>query len=112
MKLLFDQNISYRLIKKINDVYEQAYSLRALGLSNSSDIDLWRYAKDNDFTIVTFDADFFDFTTLYGAPPKIIWIKTGNMTTENLANLLLERETLIRDFIKREESDILLLSFD
>ncbi|MBA4744850.1 MAG: DUF5615 family PIN-like protein [Muricauda sp.] len=112
MKLLFDQNISFRLIKIIAPIFPQAYSVKDLNLVDSSDIDIWRYAKDNHFTIVTFDADFFDLSTLYGSPPKIIWLKTGNMTTSLLAQLFEEHQSLIKEFIEDKESDSLLLSLN
>ena len=48
-------------------------------------MEIWEYAKNNNFCIVTFDADFVDIATIKGHPPKIIWLRTGNMTTENIA---------------------------
>ncbi|MEM7483596.1 MAG: DUF5615 family PIN-like protein [Bacteroidota bacterium] len=112
MKLLFDQNISFRLSKKIHPIFPESLSVKDLNLVNSSDIEVWRYAKANEFVIVTYDADFFDLNTLYGGPPKIIWLKTGNMTTTALANLFIEQEVLIKDFINNKANDFLLLSFE
>ena len=112
MKLLFDQNISFRLIKTIAPFFPQAYSVKDLNLTDSSDIDIWRYAKDNHFTIVTFDSDFFDLNTLYGGPPKIIWLKTGNMTTSLIAKLFEEQQDLIKEFIEDKESGFLILSLN
>jgi len=37
-------------------------------------------AKVNDYIIVTRDSDFHELGTLYGAPPKVIWLKTGNQS--------------------------------
>ncbi|PCI08167.1 MAG: hypothetical protein COB73_07250 [Flavobacteriaceae bacterium] len=84
MKLLFDQNISFRLLRKINDLYPNAKQVKNLGLENSSDIEIFEYAKKNNFAIVTFDSDFCDLNIIKGFPPKIIWIRTGNTTTKNL----------------------------
>ncbi|UII74693.1 DUF5615 family PIN-like protein [Flagellimonas sp. HMM57] len=111
MRLLFDQNISFRLLKKILPIFSESFSVKDLNLINSSDIEIWKYAKANKFTIITFDADFFDLNTLYGGPPKIIWLKTGNMTTNSIAQLFIDQETLIKDFIANETSDFLLLSY-
>ncbi len=77
-KLLLDQNLSYHLVRQIADVFPNAQQVGNLGLYNSNDKNIWQYAKDNDFAIVTFDADFIDFANLYGHPPKIIWLRTGN----------------------------------
>lgn len=100
MKLLFDQNISYRLIKQISTFYPNAKQVKELGLENSTDFEIFQFAKKNDFTIVTFDSDFFDLNTLHGFPPKIVWIRTGNTTTKNLFVLLQDKYDLIKIFIE------------
>lgn len=104
MNLLFDQNISFRVIKKLSDHFTSAKQVRELGLEDSSDIEIWEYAKNNGFTIVTFDADFFDLSNLNGHPPKIIWLRTGNTTTENIANILIDKKELIKDFITNPDN--------
>ncbi|PJB15047.1 MAG: hypothetical protein CO118_05420 [Flavobacteriales bacterium CG_4_9_14_3_um_filter_32_8] len=100
MKLLFDQNISFRVLKKIKDVYPNAKQVRDLHLENSSDKDIWFYAKKHNYTIVTFDIDFSNLTTLYGFPPKIIWIRVGNTTTKKLALLFQDKYGIIHSFCK------------
>lgn len=99
MKLLFDQNISFRLLKKIEHVYPEAKQVRELNLENESDIKIREYARDNNFTIVTFDADFFDLSNLKGHPPKIIWLRMGNTTTHNPEKVFIEKKELISDFL-------------
>jgi predicted nuclease of predicted toxin-antitoxin system len=76
MKLLFDQNISHRLINRIQDILSHSHQVRELNLENATDKEIWEYAKENGFTIVTFDANFYDFSIVWGHPPKIIWIRT------------------------------------
>ncbi len=102
MKLLFDQNISFRLIKRILDFFPDAKQLRELGLENSSDVEIFEFAKKNDFAIVTFDSDFCDLNILRGFPPKIIWIRTGNTTTKNLETILKNKHTLIKSFMQED----------
>ena len=65
--------------------------MNRLGLMNQSDNEIWDYAAKHDLTIVTFDADFFDMATVNGFPPKVIWIKSGNLTTANIEELLLNK---------------------
>jgi len=64
VKLLFDQNISFRVLKKIQDIFPNAEQARSLGLEDSSDAEIWNFAKDNGYTIVTFDSDFYDFSLI------------------------------------------------
>ncbi len=99
MKLLFDQNISFRLIKRIIDLFPESKQVRELGLENSTDSEIFDFAKRNDFAIVTFDSDFYDLNIIKGFPPKVIWIRTGNTTTNNLENLLRNKSDLIELFL-------------
>ena len=74
-----------------------------LGIENFSDIEIWQYAKQNKFTIVTFDADFFDLSNLKGHPPKIIWLCFGNTRTDFLAEIINSKNAIIKDFIDSAE---------
>ncbi len=103
MKLLLDQNISFRVVSKISAKFPNAKQVRELKLENASDIDIWHFAKQNHFTIVTFDADFYDLASYHGHPPKIIWLRIGNTTTDGIAELLNEKAAIITDFISGEE---------
>jgi len=60
---------------------------------------IWEYAKSNDYTIVTFDSDYYDLSIIKGYPPKIIWLRAGNNTTKEIARILEEDIDLIRLFI-------------
>jgi predicted nuclease of predicted toxin-antitoxin system len=96
MKLLFDQNISHRLIPQLQDILQEARQLRELGLENCTDKQIWEYAKENGLNIVTFDGDFYDFSLVWGHPPKIIWIRTNNQTTKNISKIIRQHlKTLI-----------------
>ena len=103
MKLLFDQNISFRIVSKIANLFPEAKQVRELGIENYSDLEIWKFAKNNNFTIVTFDADFYDLTNLKGHPPKIIWLRFGNTKTSFLAESLNLRSSIIKDFITADQ---------
>jgi len=85
MSLLFDQNISFRIVKRIEDIFPGSISVRDLGYNNPHDVDIWKFAKSNNFSIVTFDSDFIDLSNLRGFPPKIIRLRMGNTSTKNIA---------------------------
>src|SRR5690606_6451264 len=103
MKLLFEQNISFRLLRKIEGQYPQARQVKEVGLEDVTDMQIWEYARINKFTIVTFDSDLFEIANLKEHPPKIIWLRTGNITTVNLEKVLLKRKELIEDFISNPD---------
>lgn len=100
MKLLFDQNISFRVIKKINDVFPSAVQVRELGLENATDLNIWEFARTNNCCIVTFDGDFIDISALRGAPPKIIWLRAGNTCTDSIAEVIRKKSEDIKLFLE------------
>ncbi|UBM61603.1 DUF5615 family PIN-like protein [Candidatus Sulfidibacterium hydrothermale] len=102
MKLLFDQNISFRLVKRITDLFPGSKQVRELGLENATDLEIFNYAKKKDYAIVTFDSDFCDLNIVKGFPPKIIWLKTGNRTTNELERLFRNKQDLIRIFLSED----------
>ena len=103
MKLLFDQNISFRIIKQIKDVFPESKQVRELGIENFSDRSIWNFAKENGFTIVTFNSDFYDFSLVYGHPPKIIWLRAMVQTTKNIEFLLRKHQSKILGFFEDKE---------
>ena len=103
MRLLFDQNISFRIISKIKFEFPEAKQVRELGIENYSDVEIWKFAKEKEYTIVTFDADFYDLSNFKGFPPKIIWLRFGNTKTDFIANIINSRHSLIKEFINTPE---------
>ena len=88
MKLLFDQNLSPRLITLLEDLFPNSNHVFPLGLDKAEDSDVWEYAKTNGFILVTKDADFGDVSVLRGFPPKVIWIRRGNCKTVEIEKIL------------------------
>lgn len=66
---------------------------------NASDREIWEFAKSNNYIIVTQDSDFNDLNLLYGFPPKIVWIRTGNINTQSIVGLLTDYHEEIRNFV-------------
>lgn len=64
MKLLFDQNLSFKLAKKLSDVFPESSQVKLLGLDEADDPDIWEYARQNGFTLVTQDSDYNDRSAL------------------------------------------------
>ncbi len=99
MKLLFDQNISHRILKNVSAHFPNSTSVKDEALIDASDKEIWAFAKQQDFTIVTQDSDFNELNSLYGFPPKVIWIRTGNLNTEALATVLIDHFSDLTTFL-------------
>ena len=69
-------------------------------MAESDDRAIWDYAKANDFILVSQDVDFADLTTLYGPPPKVVWLRCGNQPTNLIEARLRDRVEAIDDFVQ------------
>ena len=90
MKLFFDTNLSTKLVKRLEKVYPDSTHAEFENLDEESDLVIWNFCKENSFTIVTKDKDYFDLSSIYGSPPKVILIRSGNCPTETIEKLLLD----------------------
>ncbi|GMQ31049.1 DUF5615 family PIN-like protein [Algoriphagus confluentis] len=107
MRLLFDQDISPKILKKGIWFDFEVQHVRFVGLEDSSDLEIFQFARLKNFSIVTFDSDFFDLSILKGFPPKIIWIRTGNLTTKSIFEIFLNHKNHIIEFLENEDSGVL-----
>ncbi len=108
MKLLFDQNISYRITRLLNYYFLDCKHVNDVGLNEKSDSEIWEFAKMNNFVIVTFDADFYDLAVIKGIPPKIIWLRMGNSNTLNISHVLIQNKQLIENFSDGKNENVCL----
>ncbi len=109
MKLLFDQNLSHRLIEMLQHEYPASQHVRDVGLGTASDEAVWGYAAQHGFTIVTKDSDFHQRSFLFGHPPKVVWIRRGNCSTSAIEQLLRTRRNSIIEFAMNEEGAFLVI---
>lgn len=110
MKLLFDENLSPKLVSRLSDVFPDSIHVREVGLESANDPKVWDYAKDNDFIIVSKDTDMHDLSLVFGNPPKVVWIRLGNCSTSQVENLLRKEFDLIKFFSEDAEISLLSLS--
>lgn len=101
MRLLLDHNLSPRLVNRLADIFPDSTHLYLLGMDREGDRNIWTYALNNGFTIVTRDSDYNELLVLLGFPPKVIWIRRGNCSTNEI-------EIILRSHIE----DIQLLAID
>lgn len=66
MKLLFDQNLSFKLCRQLADLFPDSTQVRLLGLHRANDRVIWEHAKANGFTLISLDADFAELAALLG----------------------------------------------
>jgi predicted nuclease of predicted toxin-antitoxin system len=110
VKLLFDQNLAPSLVARFQELYPGSSHVRLVGLHRAPDAEVWIYARDQGYTVVSKDADFHQMSFLLGAPPKVIWIRRGNCSVAEIGDILLASRATIRQFEDDEEAALLILS--
>ncbi|HEX6368094.1 MAG TPA: DUF5615 family PIN-like protein [Longimicrobium sp.] len=98
MKLLFDENLSFRLVPVLADIYPGSAHVRDVGLLGAEDPAIWAYAAQHGFLLTSKDTDFYVRSLLYGAPPKVLWLRIGNSTVAETADLLRNQSIVIHHF--------------
>jgi|SRR5688572_10334117 len=107
MKLLFDHNLSHRLVRRLADLFPGSQQTRLLGFERTDDRRLSEFAKVQGFTVVTLDKDFSDLALLLGEPPKVIWLRCGNSTVSEVENLLRMNFNAIEQFHQSPHNAVL-----
>lgn len=110
MKLLFDENLSPRLSRLLATLFPGSAHVRECGLLGQVDEDVWKYARDNGFTIVSKDSDFQQRSLLYGHPPKLVWLRIGNCTRQQLIQFITTHEHDIQALNADPFESVLVLS--
>jgi predicted nuclease of predicted toxin-antitoxin system len=95
MKLLLDENLSRRLVPFLLETYPESSQVAVLGMQQASDLEVWRYAGEHGYVLVTHDADFYDLSLTRGAAPLVLWVRYGNADKSLILKLLLERRQQI-----------------
>ena len=110
IQLLFDQNLSPRLVNRLADLYPNSNHLFNLSLDTAEDSIVWQYARENNFIVVTKDADFSELISIRGFPPKVVWIRLGNCKTNDVENIIRLHSQEIKQFSLDNNLGILILS--
>jgi predicted nuclease of predicted toxin-antitoxin system len=98
MKLLLDQNLSFKVCRALTDLFPGSTHVRLVGLADATDRAVWDYAKINGFVLASLDSDFAEMAALLGPPPRVIWLRCGNQPTAVLESLLRNQAAAIASF--------------
>ncbi|MGI9014287.1 MAG: DUF5615 family PIN-like protein [Phycisphaerales bacterium] len=109
MRLLFDENLSPRLVQLLADRFPDSAHVHEIGLGSSADAHIWQAATNGGFAIVSKDKDFYNRSLLRGHPPKVIWLRIGNAGTAMVAQLLERNHAEIESFDRDDRMGVLLV---
>jgi predicted nuclease of predicted toxin-antitoxin system len=100
LKLLLDQNLSHRLVPRLDRLYPGSSHVRLHGLERADDATIWSFAREHGFILVTHDADFYERSQLFGFPPKVIWLRCGNTSTSSIEGILTRAKDSVAAFVE------------
>ncbi|WP_425609284.1 DUF5615 family PIN-like protein [Thalassobacterium maritimum] len=100
------------MVRSLRDVFPEAHHLRFYHLEHCSDSEIWEFAKQNGYSIVTKDSDFHQRSLVYGAPPKVVWFKLKNSARSMEEEFCRSSLEPIRSFLEETTSSLLILSED
>jgi len=109
VKALIDQNLSFRLVDVLLPRFPGSCHVRDVGLAGVDDELVWRFAKDEGFSIVTKDNDFLARALVRGHPPQVIQVRLGNVSTRRIAEVLQSRADQIERFTAESVESVFLL---
>jgi predicted nuclease of predicted toxin-antitoxin system len=111
VRLLFDENLSPRLVRRLDAAFPDSQHVELAGLRGHPDLAIWEYAQQHDLIVVSKYNDFRQLSFLKGSPPKVIWLMVGNAGTEMIAQLLEHSRSIIETFTADPEEALLVLEF-
>lgn len=109
MKFLLDGNLSDRIPGRIDDLFAGSGHVKFCSLGRATDEAVWRFARDNGFAILTKDWDFQQMSLLRGFPPKVVFLKVGNCSTERIVQILRANASALDTFEFDSVASLLIL---
>jgi predicted nuclease of predicted toxin-antitoxin system len=109
MKLLFNHHLSPRLANRLAVLFPDSSHVYLHSLDQADDRDVWEFARQHGFTLVTKDSDFNDLSALRGFPPRVLWLRIGNCTTRQIEELIRRHQQVIEEFENDPNAGVLAL---
>ena len=109
MKLLFDENLSPKLVAALIDAFPDSVHVDRVGLASATDDAVWVYARKQGYTLISKDSDFHERSLLQGYPPKVIWLRHGNCTNKQIEIILRNKAEEIHTLLNDPEAAFLIL---
>ncbi len=110
MKIIVDNNLSNRVAAFLEKTFKGSAHVEKFSLDeDTEDSQIWTFAKQNNFIILTKDNDFEAMSRLFGCPPKVIHLICGNKSTSEIISILINSIKAIRSFIEDDENCLMYL---
>jgi predicted nuclease of predicted toxin-antitoxin system len=109
VRLLLDENLSPRLVNLLADVFPAIQHVSQVGLACALDSAIWAYARANGMIIVSKDSDFHQRSLVVADPPKVVWVRRGNCSTDDIVTILVEARERMERLVAQDQETLLVL---
>ena len=106
-RLFFNEPLSEAMCQTLADIFPDSLHIRLLGHGGAADTTVWDLARQHGCLVVSKYEDFHRLALLRGAPPKFVWIRLGNCTTDDVVQLLRRHHEDIIRFDGQNEATVL-----
>lgn len=109
MRILLDQNLSPKLIRRLADLLPSLESVYDHGLVGASDPFIFHWARQSGFAaVVSTDRDFLALVNALGTPPKVIRIERCDYPSAVLERVFRREALRIHAFLQSDRASLLL----
>jgi len=112
VKLLLDENLSRHIVDALRSTPVEIRHVSSFGLESASDQQIWDFARDHGYAIVSKDGDFHHMSFTFGAPPKTIWLRLGNCSTRQIAGCISRNLSAIAVFLDDADSALMVITLE
>lgn len=91
------------------DLFPGSIHVSSAELGGTRDVVIWEYAKAHRFTFLTKDKDFASLSIIWGAPPKVILLQTGNCSTAQIERIVRDNAVRFSDLESDSKRSLLVL---
>jgi predicted nuclease of predicted toxin-antitoxin system len=91
LEALLDENLSRRMLGMLEPYVPESSHVSFVGLEGAKDSEIWSFAGESNFVIVTRDSDFSELAALHGPPPKVIVLQISNCRWRDMASPIIRR---------------------
>ena len=99
MTFLIDENLSNRLKAALAGKFPDCKHVADVNLLHADDRVVWASARSAGLALLSKDDDLRQIVEMEGPPPKLVWLRLGNVSTAHIAEVLLARAPQISAFL-------------
>lgn len=110
MTFLIDENLSFRLKRELADAFPSCRHVAEFRLLSSDDELVWERAREEGLTLLSKDNDLEAIVTRKGHPPRLVWIRLGNVSTNEIAKSLIAHAESVRRFINQRADGVMIIA--